>query len=268
MDTAAIKLTVTEDLGGGLTATGVISAAGFARGNAVTGEDMSLTVAGGFGTVTMGQIEIGSGIRGLASAGAPVNNMEGEVLGAAVNSDIVKYTAPKMGDFTLSASLTEGSATSPTVAGLGAGLTDAGVASSRAVTVGAAYAAGPLAAAVDTSSWSNSASADSRYRISANYNLGVATVGAGFDSTKAPVTGNRTKYTMVGVSAPLGAVTVGAVYAKKDTVATGTLTGSSFGASYALSKRTSLSANYSKWDNAEGSTVSDKKTNILLAHSF
>jgi Gram-negative porin len=262
MDTAAIKLTVTEDLGGGLKATGVISAAGLARGNTVAGEDMSLTLAGGFGSIMAGQIEIGSGIRGLAQAGAPVNNMEGEVLGAAVNSDIVKYTAPAINGFTFSGSLTEG-------VGLGAGLTDAGVSSSRAVTVGVAYANGPLSAAVDTSTWSNSTAADSRYRLSANYNLGVATVGAGYDSTKAPTTGAKTNYTMMGVSMPLGAVTVGAVYTKKDTAATaGNQTGTSFGASYALSKRTSLSANYSSWEYKEGSSVKNKKTNLLLAHSF
>ena len=255
MDTAAITLTATEDLGGGLKATGKISAGGLARGTAVTGEDMSMTLAGGFGTLMVGQIEIGSGIRGLAQAGAPVNNMEEEVLGAAVNSDIVKYTAPKMGDFTFSGSLTE-------AVGLGMGMEN----TSRAVTVGVDYAAGALKAKLDVSSWTDSTN-DSRYRVAAQYNLGVATVGAGFDSTKL-VAGTRVKYTMLGVSAPVGAFTVGAAYVKKDTATAGTQTGTTIGLAYPLSKRTSVTADYSSYEPVETPTAKAKKTTILLAHSF
>ena len=266
MDTAAIKLTVTEDLGGGLKATGVISAGGLARGNAVAGEDMSLTVAGGFGSVLVGQIEIGSGIRGLAQAGAPVNNMEGEVLAAAsAGSDIVKYTAPAMNGFTFSGSLTENKGIAT---GLEAGATNVGA---SAYTVGAAYANGPLNVALDTTNWnSKSTAADSRYRLSANYNLGVATVGAGMENQKL-VGGGTNKYSMVGVSAPVSAaLTVGAAFVKNDTSATaGTKTGSTFGASYALSKRTSLIAHYATWESAEtDGAAKNKKTTVLLNHSF
>lgn len=266
MDTAAIKLTVTEDLGGGLKATGVITAAGMARGNTVTGEDMSLTVAGGFGSVLMGQIEIGSGIRGLAQAGAPVNNMEGEVLGAAsAGTDIIKYTAPAFSGLTFSGSLTENKGITT---GLETGATNVGT---SAYTVGAAYSAGPLNASIDTTNWNSAAAAgkaDSRYRLSANYDLGMAKVGAGMESQKM-VGGGTNKYTMVGVSAPLGAVTVGAVWVKNDTSATaGDKTGYSFGASYALSKRTSIAANLASWDYKEGSSVANKKTTVLLNHAF
>jgi len=267
MDTAAIKLTVTEDLGGGLKATGVITAAGMARGNAVTGEDMSLTVAGGFGSVLVGQIEIGSGIRGLAQAGAPVNNMEGEVLAAAsAGTDIVKYSAPAINGITFSGSLTENKGIAT---GLEAGATNVGA---SAYTVGAAYANGPLNVSIDTTNWNSEAAtgkADSRYRLSANYNLGVATVGAGMENQKL-VGGATNKYSMIGVSAPFGAVTVGAAFVKNDTSATaGTKTGSTFGASYALSKRTSLNAHYATWEAAEANgAAKNKKTTLLLAHSF
>jgi predicted porin len=263
MDTAAIKLTATEDLGGGLKATGVISAGGLARGNAVTGEDMSLTLAGGFGSLLMGQIEIGSGIRGLAQAGAPVNNMEGEVLAAATaGTDIVKYTAPAMGGITFSGSLTEAK-------NLATGL-DTATKGTSAVTVGAAYSNGPLSASIDTSSWNSASTAvDNRYRVSASYDLGMAKVGAGLESQKL-VAGGTNKYTMVGVSAPLGAVTVGAAMVTSDASATaGSKSGSTFGASYALSKRTSLTANYATWEVSEAAgAAKDKKTTILLAHSF
>ena len=268
MDTAAIKLTVTEDLGGGLKATGVISAGGLARGNAVTGEDMSLTVAGGFGSVLLGQIEIGSGIRGLAQAGAPVNNMEGEVLAAAsAGTDIVKYSAPAINGITFSGSLTENKGIAT---GLEAGATNVGA---SAYTVGAAYANGPLNVSIDTTNWNSEAAsgkADSRYRLSANYNLGVATVGAGMENQKL-VGGATNKYSMIGVSAPVSAaLTVGAAFVKNDTSATaGTKTGSTFGASYALSKRTSLTANYATWEALEtAGAAKNKKTTVLLAHSF
>ena len=263
MDTAAIKLTVTEDLGGGLKATGVISAGGLARGNAVAGEDMSLTVAGGFGSVLLGQIEIGSGIRGLAQAGAPVNNMESEVLAAATTgSDIVKYTAPAMNGFTFSGSLVEAK-------GIATGL-DTATKGTSSTTVGVAYANGPLNVALDTTNFnSKSTAADSRYRLSANYNLGVATVGAGMENQKL-VAGGTNKYSMIGVSAPFGAVTVGAAFVKNDTSATaGTKTGSTFGASYALSKRTSLNAHYATWEATEANgAAKNKKTTVLLAHAF
>ncbi len=266
MDTAAFKLTATEDLGGGLKATGSISAGGLARGTAVTGEDMSLNVSGAFGSVLVGQIEIGSGIRGLAQAGAPVNNMEGEVLApASAGTDIVKFTAPAINGFTFSGSLTEAKGLAT---GLEAGATNVGT---SAYTVGVAYANGPLKVSADTTSWDSEAAtgkADNRYRLSANYSLGVATIGAGLENQNM-VGGGTNKYTMIGVSAPFGAVTVGAVWAKNDTSATdGDKAGYSFGASYALSKRTAITADYSSWDYKEGSTVANKKTTLLLAHSF
>jgi predicted porin len=267
MDTAAIKLTAVEDLGGGLKATGVISAGGLARGNAVTGEDMSLTLAGGFGSIMMGQIEIGSGIRGLAQAGAPVNNMEGEVLAAAsAGTDIVKYTAPAMNGFTFSASQTEAK-------GIATGL-DTATKGTSAVTAGVDYAAGPLSAKLDYSDYNSLAAAgtiNNRYRIAASYDLGVAKVGAGIEDQKlvAGGTGTKNKLTMVGVSAPFGAVTLGAAWVKADNNGTaGSKSGSTVGVSYALSKRTSLVANYASWDYKEGSSIKNKKTTVLLAHSF
>jgi predicted porin len=215
----------------------------------------------------MGQIEIGSGISGLAQAGAPVNNMEGEVLAAATaGTDIVKYTAPKMGAFTFSASQTEAK-------GIATGL-DTATKGSSAVTVGVDYAAGPLSAKLDYSDYNSAQAAggvNNRYRVAAQYDLGVAKVGAGIEDQKlvAGGTGTKNKLTMVGVSAPFGAVTVGAAWVKADNnVTAGTKAGSTVGVSYALSKRTSVTANIARWDATEGGSVTDKKTTVLLAHSF
>jgi hypothetical protein len=265
LDTAELKFSATEDLGGGLKMS-VSTAFGnpIGRGDALTGEDTTMVLSGGFGTLLMGQIEIGSGIRGLAQAGAPVNNMEGEVLAAAsAGTDIVKYTAPSMGGFTFSGSLTEAK-------GLATGL-DAATKASSAYTVGVDYAAGPVKAKLDYTDWNSAAvapAANNRYRIAGQYDLGVAKVGAGYES-QSLVGGGKNKYTMLGVSAPVGALTVGAVWVKNDTTATaGDKTGYSIGASYALSKRTSVDANYARWDATEGGSAKDSKTTILLVHSF
>jgi len=257
VDTAAFKMSASEDLGGGMKLSAAIALGGLTRGDTPTGEDFTIVVSGGFGSVLLGQIEIGSGIRGLAQAGAPVNNMQGEILGAATaGTDIVKYTAPKMGDFTFSASHTE-------TKGLATGMTTG---QSTATTVGVDYASGPIAAKIDSSSWSENATLDSRYRIAASYDLGVVKVGAGREDITL-VSTLHTKYTMFGVSAPLSAnVTVGAVSVKED-IAGVTRSGTSVGASYALSKRTSVSANTASWE-ITGQTAKDKKTTILLAHSF
>jgi predicted porin len=277
LDTAELKFSASEDLGGGLKMT-VSTAFGdpIGRGDALKGEDTTMVLSGGFGTLLMGQIEIGSGIRGLAQAGAPVNNMEGEVLApASAGTDIVKYTAPSMSGFTFSGNLTEKK-------GLATGLETANKGSS-AYTIGVDYAAGPLKAKLDYTDYNSAQAAggiNNRYRVAAQYDLGVAKIGAGYESQKlvaggaAQVAGgtgigNNNKLWMVGVSAPVGAFTVGAVYTKQnnDSVA-GSKAGYSVGASYALSKRTSVDANYARWDNTEGGAVKDNKTTILLVHSF
>ena len=257
VDTAAFTMAASDDLGGGMKLSAAMSLGGLTRGDTPKGENFTMALSGGFGSLLLGQIEIGSGIRGLAQAGAPVNNMEGEVLGAASKgTDIVKYTAPKMGDFTFSGSHTE-------TKGLATGMSTG---QSTAVTVGVDYASGPIAAKLDSTSWSDDAAADSRYRIAASYNLGMVKVGVGRDDTTM-LDSTHTKLTMFGVSAPLTAnVTVGAVSVERDTNGV-TLSGSSVGVSYALSKRTSLSANTASWDGASA-IVKDKKTTILLAHSF
>ena len=53
-DTAAIALVATEDLGGGLKATAKVSLGGMMRDGAGTGEDASVSLSGGFGTIDVG----------------------------------------------------------------------------------------------------------------------------------------------------------------------------------------------------------------------
>ena len=270
MDTAAVKFSATEDLGGGMSINGYMTAASLARGNTVGGEDMGIALMGGFGKLFMGQIEIGSGIRGLGQAGAPVNNMEGEVLSAAVNSDIIKYTSPKFSGMTFSGSFTEGTeviggAATGEVLGLGTGIKTAGVKNASSITLGIDYAAGPMAAKLDISNWSDSTK-DSRYRLAGAYDLGMAKLGLGFERTKYN-TGINNKQTILGVSAPIGAaVTVGAVWAQNKPSVGAKVSGTTLGVQYDLSKRTNVTANTSSWKTA--GLASDSKTTVLLNHNF
>ena len=259
VDTAAITMAASEDLGGGLKVSGSMTLGGITRGDTPTGEDFKMVVSGGFGTVLLGQIEIGSGIRGLGQAGAPVNNMEGEVLAAATSgTDIIGYTAPKMGDFTFGISHTENK-------GLATGLSNGQV---SALTPSVSYASGPLAAKLDYTDWdSDSTTVDSRYRISAKYDLGVAAVGAGYENIKGVTKAADTKLSIVGVNVPMGTMSFGMVYVTNKTGTAETRKGTSIGMQYNLSKRTNVTANYASWDSVVANTT-DKKTTILLNHSF
>jgi len=262
-DTSEIAINVVEDLGGGLKLAGRLGMQGFARDfGAVTvtgaGTNQTISLMGGFGKVMVGSIEIGSGIRGLAQAGAPVNNMEGEVLATAGNYDIIKYTAPAMSGFTFSASHVDG-------IGQTVGLNSP--ADLRVLTVGVAYSAGPLKALLDYSSYTNSA-ADNRYRIAAQYDLGMAKVGIGYEDQNL-VAGSDNNYTMLGVSAPIGASnTVGLVWTKKDEPAGGSRSGYAIGFSHDLSKRTAIGANYASWDPAVNAAENSSKIKLVLSHSF
>jgi len=110
------------------------------------------------------------------------------------------------------------------------------------------------------------------FRLSANYDLGVATVGGGMQ--KATYTYGNTA-TNFGLSAavPMGATTLGVMIGSRvtdgytDTAKNGTQASYSLNATYALSKRTGVTGQYSNWDNGVGG---DKSTHtmLLLTHSF
>ncbi len=99
VDTASVTFAANEDLGGGMSVSGSMTIGNINRSGSITGENYAMTLnAGSMGPFSFQNVEIGSGIRGIGSAGAPVNNMEGEILGAAGNGNIAKYTFPAMID--------------------------------------------------------------------------------------------------------------------------------------------------------------------------
>ena len=240
VDTAAFTMAASEDLGGGLKLSGAMALGGLTRGDTPTGENFTMALSGGFGSLLLGQIEIGSGIRGLASAGAPVNNMEGEILAGAANINVAKYTLPAMIDgVALSVNHVSGNT------GMGAGDSN-GDSTSNGIAVD--YAAGALTAKVDYTNYQvNSAGYTSKTRIAASYDMGMATVGFGSESNAAADAADADKYTIIGLSAPVGSnMTVGVVRVTREIGTAASLAGTSYGLKYNLSKRTNLSASVNR----------------------
>lgn len=236
-----------------------------APSDGVGGRDASVSLMGGFGTVTLGAVEAGNGIIGLASAGAPtIGQDNGVTLDAAGNVDLFQYTSPALIPGLTARLQIVDSIGDPGTDGL-----QAASALQDATVVGVAYNAGPLAVNADfTAFGKNAATAgtDDRTRLSASYDLGVAKLGAGFQAKK-DLAGAKDKQYMFGVSVPMGAITLGATYAKRDAAAdTSDATGYELGANYAFSKRTNLQAAYlsQKIKGASAATT----FRVRLMHSF
>jgi hypothetical protein len=275
-DTAAVKFAATEDLGGGLKASAQVTAAGLARGGSVGGEDAKLDLMGSFGTLTLGSVEVGNSILGRAQAGGPTINFDGGkgdggVLQGALAADLVKYTSPNLSGFTFNGGYFDHAAASTN--GLGGGTTGGG-AKQPAVMFGADYANGPIDAGIDFTAYQKKDDAlyggkpnqKTRLRVSGSYDLGVAKLGAGF-ANYAPTAGDKTTELALGVSAPVGPVTLGAFFANSKT---GTVkhTGFSFGGKYDLSKRTNIVGKVGTWKNNVAGDTKGNRFDLLVGHSF
>jgi hypothetical protein len=262
------NIAAVEDLGGGLKAGANMALRLRGRdaatdatstGSGARPRDSSMYVTGDFGTVTVGAIEAGNGILGLVTAGGPtyIGLDNGAQLAAASNVDILQYTSPAMNGFSFKAA---------TLDAVGGG----GAQSGGALTLyGANYANGPVSAALDVTKYGSSfaAAANSRTRISANYNLGVAIVGAGYQNADNGAAAAK-KETAISVSAPFGAFNVGAVYASSKTDGTaGNNTGYDLAVQYNMSKRTyvALQAQSTKTVGTPGTATNAR---VQLAHSF
>jgi predicted porin len=292
-DTAAVQFAASEDLGGGLKASAKVSIANANRDGAVSGEDAALNLTGGFGSLTMGTVESGNGLLAIGSSGAAGFGLDGNVLSGSSNIDIIAYGLPLGNGLTLGASYVDRGAAATTTtatAGTGLGVGSSGTTNAQpSMTLGLTYAAGPLAAKIDVTSWSRSGDADiaqgtgtalvtgataapalSRYRLSAGYDFGMARLSAGF--SRFSKVGDRVDTeTLVGVKVPFGGVTLGLDYGMSDVNTAGTKSaeksGYSLGASYALSKRTSVSASYLNWS-TRGTDGTNTGFRTYISHSF
>jgi predicted porin len=111
------------------------------------------------------------------------------------------------------------------------------------------------------------------FRLSATYDLGMATVGGGLQKATYDSSATGTNYGL-SVSVPMGALTVGAMLGSRVTdgfaaaTSNGTQSSYSLNANYALSKRTGVTGQYSNWDNGVGSVNKSNMALLLLTHSF
>ncbi len=290
IDTSLVTFTASEDIGGGLKAKAEMKIDGLSRAG-VAGGDSMLSLAGGFGTVTFstgrGSDYLSGGTAGVGGVG-----LDGKVFSSLSASDGISYTSPSFSGVTFGVSHSEGAinqageTASPIGLGVGATGTPAGAKYQRSNGVTLGYSAGPLAVngnytvwdqqGVGTTDAAGAGNGKSRISIRGSYDLGVAKIGAGARNTQF-VVGTRTD-SFLAVGVPLGSLTLGAdwgqrtqadtVVDSKNNVTAGTRTGFGLKAEYALSKRTSLVANYARWDALVGASGANTETNLLVSHSF
>jgi predicted porin len=265
---SVVTTTATDDVTKKAVANVTLATSG-AASNTVGGRDASVFLEGGFGRITLGTIEAGNGIIGRASAGAPVIGQDnGVTLDGAGNVDMMSYSLPLMTGLTATVMLID-SIGNPGAGGMQSGETILNT-TQDATLVGFAYSAGPISAGLDHTAFGKNdapTGTDSRTRLSASYDLGVAKLGFGYQAKETLAKVKDTQM-MFGVSAPLGAVTLGATYASKDFKASNTsdATGFEIGANYAFSKRTNLQAAYLSQELKDKDAATTMR--VRLMHSF
>ena len=288
LDTAEMYITAKEDIGGGMTAGGTMGFGGMARGASFYGTNYTLYVQNAMGKLTVGSVKSGDYISsGLASSGVNYYDFgDAGNFGARSSRDIISFDT-KVGDIALTLSHQEGGNQVGLAGGGEGSVADLAnsVSNQRLSIVSATYAAGAMKVNTQYFTFDNQVAnsqshAANVFRLSGNYNLGVATVGAGLQK-QTLVFGSTATNTGVSVAVPMGALTLGAMIGSRvtegftvrstDGVSTvgrnGTQASYSLNASYALSKRTGVTGQYSNWDNGVGG---DKSSNtlLLLTHSF
>lgn len=291
IDTSLITFTAKEDLGGGMNVAAEMSIDGLNRGG-VSGGDSSLKLTTSVGRLTLQTYKpvdyLSGGISGVGGVGMDNKVFPSRGLKEGIGFD-TKLGPVYVGVAHLEQASVSSSTTSGVGMGLGAG--GAGAASTtgqRLTSLSATYVGGALIANLNYLSYDGrtdnvNTSYKDVIRTAASYDFGVAKLGGGF-SVLTTTGGSTLTDALIAVSVPVGALTLGANVAQETssgTVAqtfTGPLpltagqldqTRSGYGlsATYALSKRTSLIANYANWLSAVGKDRSSE-TNLLLSHSF
>lgn len=269
VDTSLVTFTANEDLGGGLKATAIMSIDGLTRGG-ITGGDSSINLSGSFGGVTL---ENRKAPDFLSDDWVP---MDERVFSKKMLSDAVSYRTPTVNGF--NAILAHNEDQPGVNLGIGAAGAPTG---QRFNTLAVNYAAVALSVSVgirsyDQSNVTTSPTSDANnprktlFRAKAAYDFGVVKVGGGM-AQMGLYSGSRTD-TLLGVSVPVGALTLVADVASRKVADTnygdGTTNGYGLSATYALSKRTNIAALYASWDGSIGASSRSTRTSLLLSHSF
>jgi predicted porin len=271
-DTSEIFFNASEDLGGGMKIDAKMEIWGADRsnegGSAVVGGNAILGLTTGFGKVSLGSTKgadyLSGGISGVAGL-----SMDGKVFSARTSNDYIDLAVPLSSALVLSLNHKE----SATGLGLGVGTGgDAAVVGQRTDSVSLTYSSGALVAngnyvSYDNKDKTSATSKDSVLRAAVSYDLGVAKLGAGYSQTSMAAN-YSVKDALLGVSVPMGALTLRAQVATRDTENSGVVNGQAIGLTYALSKRTSVIAHYKRWDVLTNTKGADTQTAVLLDHTF
>jgi hypothetical protein len=281
---ADLTFRATEDLGGGMTASGFFTIENMnARGrtattttngtdaggvgttastvafnaNGPTNADSGISLRGGFGTVAINNTRAGNLAASANVFGASVGtDFYGSVDSTRRNVQALSYTSPAL------------------IPGLNVSLAQANVANTAASQaakiniIGASYSAGPLSLGVQQKSFNTEAVAlvtnatveKTQTEGFVRYDAGVAVIGLGYGS-KTTTTGSAA--TSFGISVPMGAITLGVEGAER-----GTAKFQNYGVRYALSKRTTVHVGAGTQTGAAAGAASQKTNRVRLSHAF
>ena len=272
-----LTVTVTEDLGGGLKATGVIDNR-LTTANADRGTgDMFIRLSGGFGTAQIGRYTFAShaGFNAFASRTATSLATPAGSIGA----DSLSYTTPSINGFTATLGLEFD--------------TSAGGVGEKGTGIKLNYAQGPLSVQFSQTTAAKTTATLTPVKVTglaANYNFGFATVSYNQNDSKAG-NNNAAQATAAGyfaaitaagagsisansgssisVAVPMGAATLraGMMNRKGDTNNT-IVDRTAYGVDYALSKRTTLVAEFGS--SKQAMTGANKGTDSFIGvnHTF
>mgnify|MGYP006194557065 CR=1 FL=1 len=243
-----------EDLGGGLKASfDYTLETGAQRGTVVSRADSGVALSGAIGAVAVRNTRSSDLIASIGSAAISLPDglydSTGIVSRAAI--DTVSYTTPAMNGFTGSFTFVENNE----------GNIAAATTNKSANVIGVAYANGPLTvgAAMKSVNTPAATTKSSNYELMAAYDLGVAKISYAFDGKSATTGTYADDAQGFSVTVPVGAISLGANYFKR-----GSNKVSEVGATYAFSKRTTLSASSGK----QTADANGNQTRIRLAHAF
>jgi hypothetical protein len=271
VDDAFLKFSASEDLGNGLKASGYFSVEGMnnrgrtdavttATGSSANGDafvkngptntDSAISLSGGFGSIAVTNTRSTNLAASGNVFGASASKGFYDTVASRPDVQVVSYTSPAL------------------IPGLNVSLGQALVgntATSQAAKigiVGVSYSAGPLSLGVQQKSYNTAALAsgdeDTQTEGFLTYDAGVAKVGLGYGS-KTTTTGKAVN--SFGISVPMGAITLGADYAKRDAAEF-----TNYGVRYAFSKRTALHLTAGKYQTT--ATNSKNQSRIRISHAF
>ncbi len=303
-ETANVVFTANEDLGGGFAAKASLKINSTPFG-AATGDDHTLTLVTPVGGLTMGTVKgadyLSGGIAGVgayyagwdsAAANAAQANGNDKLFTNRTTRDFVAFTIP-VGALTFTLAQHEGAASVAFGSGASGGVTAGQYTSTGAAinggstapvtTLSATYSAGPLVANGQYAIYKNIAgfgNTKDTTRLSGSYDLGMAKLGAGavitnHDNTGAAALSPKTTDYLVGAKVPMGASSFGLTFASRtyaDVFGAKSVTGTGYSLEYgyAMSKRTSVIANYARWTAPTNAASQDASNQyqLLLAHTF